>query len=479
MIFMKSKFTSFALLFCAFVIGTSQVQAQYITTYAGTGYGAGMSFGGRSGDGGPAYLAEFFKPTGVAHYGYVNVYVADNANHVVRKIDHLGYISTLAGNDQVGYTWGGDSTAATASMLSNPYALVVDSTNNVYFSDYTNNVVYKVDTSGIIHTIAGNDTAGYSGDDSAATNARLNHPLGIALDKYNNIYIADALNNVVRKVDAVTGIITTVAGNGYGHGLSLGHGGYSGDGGFALAAKLNYPSGVAVDVYGNLFIADASNNVIRKVDNATQKISTFAGAYTGSYGTFGGDGGPAIAAGMLFPSDVAVDGPGNVYIADQGNNNIRKVTTDGKINTIAGNHAAGYAPDNHIATTSQLNAPTTISVDGNGLIYVADSRNNAVRLIGPASVVNGVRNINSTSAAIKIFPNPANGSFTASLPEMSSPAVITVMDMTGRTLKTATMANAGAQNAVIDLAGIPTGNYIVNINCADNNYHQKVTVVAE
>lgn len=473
MIFMKPKHTSFACLFLAVALSSFQAQAQYITTFAGSGYGAGSGTGGKGGDGGAAYAAELFNPTGVATYGYVNTYIADRGNHRVRRVDYNGLIYTHAGNGLTGYTWGNDTTAATATKLSDPYALAVDAGNNVYFSDYTNNVVYKVATNGKISTVAGNDTAGYTGDGGPAKNARLNHPMGIALDAANNLYIADALNNVIRKVNAVTGIITTVAGNGYGAGMSLGHGGYTGDNGQATAARLNYPEGIAVDATGNMYIADAQNNVIRKV-NTANVITTLAG--TGAAG-FSGDGGMAAAATLMFPSSVAVDGPGSVYIADQGNNNVRKVTTDGKIATIAGIRSAGYNPGEHNALLSQLSAPTGVTVDGNGLVYIADQRNNVVRVLGPASIVNGVTTVGNNAAGLKVYPNPTRGSFTIDLPETSTGAEITVSDMTGKVVLTKTINDTKAQQVPVSLDHMAAGNYIVKVTSATGTLKEKIQVM--
>ena len=470
---MKSNRTSFTLLIVAFVLCSLNAQAQYITNYAGNGYGAGAGFGGRSGDGGAAYAAELFNPTGVATYGYVNVYIADRANHIVRKVDHNGYISTLAGNDSAGYTWGGDTTAATATRLSSPYGLVADAANNVYISDYTNNVVYKVTDGGIISTIAGNDTAGYKGDGGPAVNARLNHPLGLTLDAANNLYIADAVNNVIRKVNLASGIITTVAGNGYGAGLSLGHGKYTGDGGAATAASLNYPTSVAIDYTGNMFIADASNNVIRKVDTG-RKISTYAG--TGVAG-FSGDGGPAKSAALIFPAGVAADGHGNLFISDQGNNNIRKVAADGTITTIAGNHASGYDPGNHNAVTTQLNAPAGIAVDGNGLIYVADYGNNVVRLIGPASIINGVNTVAGGTSGVKVYPNPCSGHFVIEIPAAGTETSITISDMLGKVIATRTIAAAKAQQVDFSLVNIAPGSYIIKVSAGASTSREKLQIV--
>ncbi len=456
----------------ALVLSSLHIQAQYIVTYAGNGYGAGSSgTGGYTGDGGPDYLAEFNMPIGVATYGYTNVYIADMGNHVVRKVNNIGIISTLAGTGVAGYTKS-DTSAATNVKLTSPHGLAVDGVNNVYFSDQDNNVVYKVSAvTGIITVVAGSDSAGYSGDGGAAIHARLNHPLGIALDAAGNLFIADALNNVIRKVTP-GGAISTIVGTGYGAGLSFGHGGYTGDKGPASAAKLNYPSGVAVDVAGDIFIADVANNVIRMV-NTKDTISTYAGNGVAS---FGGDGGAAVSAMLDYPTGVAVDGPGNVYIADQGNNNVREVNTSGIINTIAGIHSSGYFGDGHLAVNAQLNSPASVAVDGNGLVYIADMSNNVIRLVGPSTIVNAVPQV-AGAAALKVFPDPSAGSFTVSVPGTRNGASIAVVDMVGNVVATRNVVGTSAQNVTFALSALAAGNYIVRVDAGDATYRAQVVIL--
>ena len=196
-----------------------------------------------------------------------------------------------------------------------------------------------------INTIAGNGTAGFSGDSGLATGAELNGPYGVVVDSGNNLYIADPGNNRIRKVAAGTGIITTIAGDGTA--------GYSGDNGPATSAELNLPTGVAVDSGGNVYIADTGNNVIRKI-NTSGSITTVAGNNAEGYS---GDNGAATNATLYAPSGVAVDSAGNLYIADTNNNRIRKVSTSGTITTIAGTGTAGYTGDNGAATSATLNKP--------------------------------------------------------------------------------------------------------------------------
>jgi sugar lactone lactonase YvrE len=215
-----------------------------------------------SGDGGAATSAELWAPSGVALDDRGNLFIADNFNQRIRKVGTNGIITTVAGNGHNsgpgpgGYS--GDGGVATNAELSHPYGVAVDATGNLFIADYGNNVIRKVGTNGIITTVAGNGTPGFSGDGGAATNAEFNGPTDVAVGANGNLFIADANNERVREL-GTQGIITTVAGNGYGGG------GYSGDGGVATNAALNFPSSVALDAAGNLFIADEHNLRIRKV----------------------------------------------------------------------------------------------------------------------------------------------------------------------------------------------------------------------
>jgi sugar lactone lactonase YvrE len=226
----------------------------------------------------------------------------------------------------------------------------MDSAGNIYIADMRNNRIRKVAASGIITTVAGNGTGGYSGDNGPATSASLSSPLGVALDSSGNIYIADYGNSRIRKVDT-TGTITTVAGNGIQR--------YSGDNGPATSASLYGCTGVALDSSGNIYIADNYNNRIRKV-NTVGTIITVAGNGTPGYS---GDNGPATSASLDHPSNIAMDSSGNIYIADSYNNRIRKVDTSGIITTVAGSYFKGYAGDNGPATAAWLYYHNGVEVD--------------------------------------------------------------------------------------------------------------------
>ncbi len=338
---------------------------------------AGNGTSGYKGNGGGANSAEISYPSGIAFNANGNTYIADNGNSVVRMVNTAGIISTVAGKDSNGYSGVGGQ--ATAAKLANPTCVAIDDTGNVYVTDQTNNVVQKIITkTGVIITIAGKDTAAnYTGNGGPATKADLNIPSGIVLDASGNIYFSDNGNNVIRKIDK-SGIITTVAGNGYVSGI--GEGGYSGDGGQATAAELNLPWGISFDNAGNLYIADQINNRIRKV-NTSGIITTVVG--NGTQG-FSGDNGPATAAEMNYPLAVKFDALGNMYIIDSGNGRLRKVNSAGIITTVAGNGGTGNTSNGLPATAASLNFPIDVAVDDSGSIYIVDDYSNIVREIRQA-----------------------------------------------------------------------------------------------
>ncbi len=276
-----------------------------ITTVAGNGINA------FSGDGGPAINASFSDIQAVAVDAQGNLYIADSDNRRVRKVTPAGIVTTIAGIGIEGYS--GDGGPATAAMIGRPEGLAIDAAGNLYIADSTRQRVRKIDTSGIITTVAGNGVEGFSGDAGPAVNASLDFPIGVAVDRAGNIYVADGNNNRIRKITP-GGIISTLAGTGVAAAADA-----SGDGGPAIFGSLNIPSDVAADASGNVYIADSGHNEVRMV-NPAGTISTVAG--TGENG-YSGDGGPATQAMLNYPWGLAADPLGNVYVADRVNTRIR------------------------------------------------------------------------------------------------------------------------------------------------------------
>ncbi len=340
---------------------------------------AGTGTAGVGGDGGPATAAQINTPTGVAVDSAGNVYIADYTNHRIRRIAAgSGEMSTFAGTGVSGFL--GDGGAATAARISGPTGLAVDAAGNVYIADQFNNRIRKVTVAtGIISTVAGNGVAGFSGDAGLATAAQLNRPTGVVVAASGNFYIADAYNHRVRKVTSATGVITTTAGTGTA--------GYNGDGP-ATGANLYYAWGVAVDAEENVFIADYNNHRIRKVTAATGIISTVAGM-TGA--GFIGEAGPGPSARLYYPTGVAADASGTVYVADHYNQRIRKISaTSGVITTVAGSGTAAFGGDTGEAPAAQLNYAQGVALSATGALYIADSNNHRVRMVSPPTVVTRV-----------------------------------------------------------------------------------------
>ena len=341
-----------------------------ITPIAGTG---ASGFGG---DGGAATAAVLYNPTDVATDAAGNVYIGDGENHRVRKIAAgTGVITTAAGTGAAGFS--GDGGPATAAELHYPYGVAVDQSGNLFIAEYYSHRVRRVDAgTGLITTVAGTGTTTYNGDGIPATAAALYYPFGLAVDGAGNIYIGENEGRRVRMVSAATGLIATIAGTGVD--------GYGGDGGPATAAQISSPYGIAVDAAGNVYLADLYNNRVRRVDAGTGTITTVAGTGVGSYG---GDGGPATTAQLDYPLGVALDAAGNLLISEYNNHRVRMVAAStGVITTIAGTGVNGYSGDGGPATAAQISYPYGIDVDGEGNLYIADLSNQRIRMVGPGTV---------------------------------------------------------------------------------------------
>jgi trimeric autotransporter adhesin len=404
-----------------------------------------------------------------------------------------GVISTVAGNGTGAYA--GDGGLATLASLWGPTDVKVDSSGNLFIADIDNDRVRKVGTNGLITTLAGDGSSTFSGDSGPATNAGMN-PWGVGLDSSGNLFIADHSNNRIREVGA-NGVINTVAGDnsrGYGGdggpatGTDLdyppsvavdasgdmfiadldnhrvrevtndiittvaGNGtlANTGDGGLAVNASLCYPDSVAVDGAGNLFIADFYTNRIRKV-SSTGVITNFAGA--GPAG-FSGDGGPALLAGLNAPIGLSLDSSGNVFFADGNNSRIRKVGTNGIITTIAGTNAMGYAGDGGLATNASLYYPSAATVDSFGNVFIADTDNNRIRKVlntqGPSLALNGVSAANAGNYQVVVSgPGGSVTSTVAKLTVASSPLIEAFVHNAGGSVSLAFVSRPGSTNMLM------------------------------
>ncbi|HEX6290918.1 MAG TPA: SMP-30/gluconolactonase/LRE family protein [Herpetosiphonaceae bacterium] len=330
---------------------------------------AGNGTRGFAGDGGPATNAQLYNPSGILQDADGGLFVADTGNDRIRKLDSTGQIRTVVGG---GPGAPGDGGPSTSAPLSNPEDVQWAADGSLYIADRSNHRIRKVAPNGIISTIAGNGTQGFSGDGGPATNAQLYNPEGIWVGADGTLYIADDGNHRIRRVSP-DGIITTVAGGG----STLG------DGGPATSARLFDAYDVVLGPDGSLYIADAWDGRIRKVA-PNGVITTVAG--NGNYG-FSGDGGPATSATLGFPIGLALGPDGSLYIADAGNNRIRKVSPSGIITTAAGTGAQGFSGDGGVATAAQLNFPTDVRVDTAGRLYITDSSNQRIRRVDASGVI--------------------------------------------------------------------------------------------
>ncbi len=337
------------------------VKGQIITTIAGTGVF------GCTGDGGPVSAAPVFHPRKVVSDAVGNIFFVDDGCNCVRKINLAGIITTVAGTSGSTVGFSGDGGLATAALLDQPLGICFDRPGNLYIADQINDCIRKVNTSGIITTIAGvHGVSGYNGDGIVATTAQLNRPTAVVADTFGNIYIGDNSNNRVRKIDTF-GIITTVAGTGVA--------GYTGDGGAATMAKMASAYDIEFDRLGNLYIADDVYNTVRKVD-LTGTITTVAG---NGLGGDTGDGGPATMA-KLRLANIGVDSIGNLYIDEVANYRIRRVNPAGIIDSFAGTGMPGYSGDYCDPKDAQFNGQY-VSVDRFGRIFICEISNHRIRMI--------------------------------------------------------------------------------------------------
>ena len=412
-------------------------QTQVITTIAGI---AGTyTYGG---DGGQATNANLWGPSGIAIDTLGNIFVADQYSYRIRKIDRLGLITTIAGNGTIGYS--GDGGQATNAALKNPTGLVFDRSGNLLFSDQYNHCVRKISTTGIISTIAGTGIQGYSGDGGQATLAQLTNTGGLIFDKQGNLYIADLGNGCIRKVDT-GGLITTFAGTGLQ--------GYSGDGGLATLAELYAPSSFVIDTIDDLYVSDEHNNTIRKI-NSLGIINT-------------------ISTGLALnqPEMMALDKARNLYIADYGNNRIVKMNSSGVSSTIVGTGIAGYSGDGGQAYAAELNQPLGIAFDSLGNLYITDYGNSVIRKVSNVGQTAGIKTTDN-SVPINLYPNPSNGSFILET-HSSNIQTLNISDVNGKVVLSQNVAG----KTMLDVRTLLEGVYSIAIINSFGIYNKTLVIV--
>lgn len=434
--------------------------AQIITTVAGNGYDTG-SEGGDTGNGGLATNAELNEPYAVGVDAFGNIYIPDYALGYLRKVNTNGIITAFAGIGISAHS--GDGGQATAAGIGTAMAITTDIIGNVYFVEQdTGYYIRKISTNGTITTIGGNGSNVYSGDNGAATNAGLGYSLGIAIDNVGNLYISDITHHRIRMINT-NGIISTIAGTGTA--------GYTGDGGIAINAELNGPGGIAIANSTSetspspcIYFTDMNNNRIRMI-SANGIISTVGGTGTAGYS---GDGGNATSAMLKSPAGLCTDNNGNIYVADNNNNRVRMITTNGMISTIAGNGIQGYTGDGGLAINAELYGAVGIAMNPDGNLFIADPWDNVIReIIGAAPA--GIRTYNTLNADFSIYPNPTGLVIhvqVSGIIEQST--VIEVTDVLGNTVIPHAAFNT--PHSTLDVSGLPPGIYFVHIGSSTQKF---------
>jgi len=371
--FMSIRYFHGGILLAAVCCAGAWAQQYNITTVAGIGSTPGFD------DGNALLTALINAPGGIAVDSKGNVYIADAGNHRIRLLTG-GNVTTVAGTGSPG--WAGDGAAATSAELNFPEGVAVDASGNIFIADTGNHVIRKVDTTGNITTIAGTGgQIGSNGDNGPALNAKLNRPSGVALDASGNIYIADTGNSEIRKVVGTNMFCVLGCGT--------------------TGGQIVEPIALAVDASGAIYIADTAQHSIVKYSGVT--LTTLAGS--GTFLGFAGDNGPAVQSLLNTPEGLAVDAAGYVYISDSYNSRVRKILKDGTIVTIAGNGAMTYAGDGGPATAGSLYFPRGLAVDGKGNVYVSDNVNAVIRELTPAyPAINAGGVANSASGAAQLAP---------------------------------------------------------------------------
>jgi len=392
------------------------------------------------------------NPFGIAVDTSGYVYSSLFGDNQIRKINiSTGLITIIAGTPTAGYN--GDGIAATSAQLNTPLGIAIDDLGNIYIADAGNYRVRKIDKStGLISTIAGTGTSGYNGDGILATTAQFIEPDFVAVDPSGNVYVADPISARIRKINKITGMISTIAGTGTA--------GYNGDGILATSAQINAPEVIDFDEFGNIIFFDDFNQRLRKIAISTGIITTIAGTGVGGYS---GDGGPATSAEMGDCEGLDIDAYGNIYLSDGSTPRIRKIDkSTGIINCIAGGGTSGLG-DGGLATAAQLSNPEAIAIDQFCNMYIADFSNNRIRKItGLSNCINAIDEQNE-KMSINFYPNPFN---TTAKIEIENRIIengeLKVSDIFGRTVKV--MSNIHEKEILLEKGNLKTGIYFYQLS---------------
>ena len=404
------------------------------------------------GDDSAATAAELYGPIGIAVDSAGNIYIGDRDHNRVRKVSTTGVITTIAGTGVAGFS--GDGGDATNAKINHPYGVAVDNRGNVYIADEHNFRLRMVDASGKINTIAGNGNTTYNGENNIATNANIS-PGCVALDAIGNIYITEGDNRVSKMNTA--GYINTIAGTG-----AIGH---TGDNGPATLATMYVPYGISLDKAGNVFIAEDAGACVRKI-NTLGYISTIAGTGVPGYNW---DTGEATLTQLYRTCGVAVDDVGNVYIAE--NCRVRMVNNMGDISTIAGNGTCGFSGDGNLANLAEVSEPTSVFVNHSGDIYICDFGNDRIRKI--TNTV-GINSINEYTNAFTAYPSPSNGIITVSVnTALSEPIKLSVSNLLGQVINEFTITTNKENEINLD---VPDGLYFLSAKTPTGRVSQKILI---
>ena len=417
-----------------------------------------------------ALTVPLILPSGIVFDTDGNLYLAEAANHTIRKVDATGIITTIAGTGTQGFS--GDNGAATAATLDSPQGLALGTADNLYLADTHNQRIRRLNLStGIITTIAGTGTPGFFGDNGLATAAQLNLPTAIALDKANNLYLADTANHRIRRIDFTSGIITTIAG--------AGTQAFFGDNGPATNANIDSPTGLAFDSADNLYLADTHNHRIRRIDAATGIITTIAGTGNAS---FSGDTTAATSASLALPHGLAMDPVGNLYLTDTANHRIRRIdATTGLITTIAGDGIQAFDGDNAQAIAASLDSPRATAISPTTLVTLADTANQRIRQLTAAPTPQtGIQTIAGlgltapgtlTLAALSVIAY-GTGQLTATLvSNVPATGSITFFDTTSTTVTALGAVPIASNIATLSTAGLPAGIHRLTATFAGDQAH--------